>query len=79
MAGHAEEGPIVGTLLFFLLRELLADYGAWYTILVSVLTVVTMMRYPQGLWGLLAERWDLHVLPIRRRVRLSGPDAAASP
>ena len=41
---------------FFLLRELLADYGAWYTILVSVLTVVTMMRYPQGLWGLLAER-----------------------
>jgi len=25
-------------------------------ILLGVLAVVTMMRYPQGLWGLLAER-----------------------
>jgi branched-chain amino acid transport system permease protein len=66
------EGPIVGTLIFFLLRELLADYGAWYMILLGVLAVVTMMRYPEGLWGLIAERWDLHVFPVRRRVRLQG-------
>ena len=64
------EGPIVGTLVFFLLRELLADYGAWYMILLGTLAVLTMMRYPQGLWGLIAERWDLHVFPVRRRVRL---------
>jgi branched-chain amino acid transport system permease protein len=72
------EGPIVGTLVFFLLRELLADYGAWYMILLGALAVATMMRYPQGVWGLVAERWDLHVFPVRRRVRLSGPDEAAS-
>jgi len=71
------EGPIVGTLVFFLLRELLADYGAWYMILLGLLAVVTMMRYPQGLWGLIAERWDLHVFPVRRRVRLSEPDEVA--
>jgi branched-chain amino acid transport system permease protein len=73
------EGPIVGTLVFFLLRELLADYGAWYMILLGALAVVTMMLYPQGVWGLIAERWDLHVFPVRRRVRLSEPDEAASP
>jgi branched-chain amino acid transport system permease protein len=72
------EGPIVGTIVFFLLRELLADYGAWYMILLGALAVVTMMRYPQGLWGLAAERWDLHVFPVQRRVRLSEPDRAAS-
>lgn len=72
------EGPIVGTLVFFLLRELLADYGAWYMILLGALAVATMMRYPQGWWGLVAERWDLHVFPVRRRVRLSEPDEAAS-
>jgi branched-chain amino acid transport system permease protein len=72
------EGPIVGTLVFFLLRELLADYGAWYMILLGALAVATMMRYPQGVWGLVAERWDVHVFPVRRRVRLSEPDEAAS-
>jgi branched-chain amino acid transport system permease protein len=63
------EGPIVGTLVFFLLRELLADYGSWYMILLGMLAVLTMMRYPQGLWGLLAERWDVRLFPVQRRVR----------
>jgi branched-chain amino acid transport system permease protein len=62
------EGPIVGTLVFFLLRQLLADYGAWYMILFGVLAVVAMMRFPQGLWGLVAERWDLRFFPVQRRV-----------
>ena len=63
------EGPIVGTLLFFFLREILSDYGAWYMILLGVLAIVAMLRFPQGLWGLVAERWGLDVFPVRRRVR----------
>jgi branched-chain amino acid transport system permease protein len=63
------EGPIVGTLVFFLLRELLADWGSWYMILLGTLAVVAMMRYPRGLWGLIAERWDVRVFPVQRRVR----------
>ena len=66
------EGPIVGTLVFFLLRELLADYGSWYMILLGTLAVIAMMRYPQGLWGLVAERWDLRFFPVQRRVRSDG-------
>jgi branched-chain amino acid transport system permease protein len=64
------EGPIVGTLLFFFLREALSDYGAWYMILLGVLAVVAMLRFPQGLWGLIADRWDLRFFPVQRRVRL---------
>src|SRR5205823_2584412 len=41
------EGPIVGTVVFFLLRQLLADYGAWYMILLGSLAVLAMMRYPR--------------------------------
>ena len=63
------EGPIVGTLVFFGLRELLADYGSWYLILLGALAVVVMMRWPQGLWGLVAERWDLRFFPVQRRVK----------
>ena len=76
-AGATAEGPIVGTIVFFVLRELLADYGAWYMILIGSLAVLTMMRYPQGVWGLIAERWDLHFFPVQRRVRLTEPGAAA--
>jgi len=67
------EGPIVGAAVFFLLREALADYGAWYMILFGLLAVVAMLRFPQGLWGLVAARWRLHFFPIHHHVR-ADPD-----
>lgn len=66
------EGPIVGTVVFFGLRELLADHGSWYMILLGALAVGAMMRFPQGLWGLVAERWDLRFFPVQRRIRTAG-------
>ena len=63
------EGPLVGTALFFLVREYLADYGAWYMILLGTLAVGVMLAYPQGLWGMAADRWDLRFFPVQRRVR----------
>jgi branched-chain amino acid transport system permease protein len=62
------EGPIVGTLVFFLLREFLAEYGAWYLILLGLLAVVIVVRYPRGLWGWIAERWDIRLFPVQRRL-----------
>ena len=62
------EGPIIGTAVFFVVREALADQGAWYMILLGALAVIGMMRFPQGLWGLVSERWDLRVFPVQRRV-----------
>jgi branched-chain amino acid transport system permease protein len=64
------EGPIVGTLVFFLLREALADYGAWYLIVLGVLAILVMVAAPQGLWGLVAERFDLRFFPLQRRLEL---------
>lgn len=66
------EGPLLGTLLFFVFREALADYGAWYMILLGALAVIAMLRFPQGLWGLVAERFGVHLFPVRRRVRMPG-------
>ena len=64
------EGPLVGTALFFLVREFLSDYGAWYMILLGTLAVGVMLAYPQGLWGIVADRWDLQFFPIGRRVHV---------
>lgn len=65
------EGPIIGTLVFFALRALLADYGAWYLVTLGVTAVVVMLLAPRGLWGLVQQRLDLQVFPVRRRIRLS--------
>ncbi|HEX2888307.1 branched-chain amino acid ABC transporter permease [Vineibacter terrae] len=67
------EGPIVGTLVFFALRALLADYGTWYMIVLGAVAVVVMLKAPQGLWGLVADRFGLDFFPVRRLVRGPSP------
>ena len=52
-------GPIVGTVLFFGLREILAGLGAWYLVLLGTVAVATMIFAPQGLWGWVAARWRI--------------------
>ena len=62
------EGPVIGTIVYVALRELLADYGSWYMILLGALAVGAMLVYPRGLWGLVADRWGIRVFPLERRV-----------
>ena len=62
------EGPIIGTLVFFALRETLAGFGTWYLIALGALAVAVMVWFPRGLWGYVAARFDLHLFPIRRRL-----------
>lgn len=63
------EGPIVGTILFFLLREFLADFGAYYLILLGLLAVAIMLKAPRGIWGWLAAKYDLRFFPVQRRIK----------
>lgn len=65
------EGPIVGVLLFFLLREYLADYGAIYMIVFGLLAIVVMLTLKGGIWGEVQRRFDLRFFPVQRRVRLA--------
>ncbi len=62
------EGPIVGMLLYFGLREWLADYGSWYLILLGAVAVVVMLRAQRGLWGWVESRFGLSLFPIRRQL-----------
>jgi branched-chain amino acid transport system permease protein len=62
------EGPVIGMLIYFALRELLADYGTWYLILLGVVAVVIMLKAQDGLWGLVAKRFNLHLFSVRRHL-----------
>jgi branched-chain amino acid transport system permease protein len=68
------EGPIIGTAVFFVMRELLADYGTWYLVALGSVAVVVMLFAPGGLWSLVQRRVDLRFFPVQRRLR-----AQASP
>jgi branched-chain amino acid transport system permease protein len=62
------EGPFIGLLIYFGLRELLADYGTWYLILLGVVAVAIMLTAQEGLWGLVAKRFDVHLFSVRRHL-----------
>ena len=64
------EGPIVGTLVFFLLRQFLADLGTIYLIMLGLVAIVVMLKAPKGLWGLVVERFGFQLFPLERRVFL---------
>jgi branched-chain amino acid transport system permease protein len=62
------EGPIIGTVVFFLLRQTLADLGAIYLLILGVVAIAVMLKAPKGLWGLVAERFGWQVFPLQRRL-----------
>ena len=62
------EGPIVGVFVFLILRNLLADYGSWYLLVLGMIGILVMLFARRGLWGLFAERTGIQFFPIRREL-----------
>jgi branched-chain amino acid transport system permease protein len=71
------EGPIVGVIVFFLLQNMLADYGSWYLLALGLIGIAVMLFAPRGLWGLFADRTGIQFFPIRRTLR-GGPTSAVA-
>jgi branched-chain amino acid transport system permease protein len=71
------EGPFIGMLIYIVLRELLADYGTYYLILLGVIAIVVMLKAPSGIWGWVIQRYNLQLFPVSRRlVFLAEPQAS---
>ena len=64
------EGPVVGTIIFFLLRQTLSDLGSLYLLMMGAVAIVVMLWAPKGLWGYIAERFSWQALPLQRRLVL---------
>jgi branched-chain amino acid transport system permease protein len=62
------EGPLIGTVVFFLLRQTLADLGAIYLLILGVVAIAVMLKAPKGIWGLIADRYGWQVFPLERRL-----------
>ena len=68
------EGPFIGMLVYIILRELLADYGTIYLILMGMLAIAVMLKAPFGIWGWVIQRYDLQLFPVGRRLALAPPE-----
>jgi len=64
------EGPIIGTIVFFMLRQTLADLGSLYLLMMGAVAIVVMLWAPKGLWGLIAKRFGWQALPLQRHLVL---------
>ncbi|MDO9134296.1 branched-chain amino acid ABC transporter permease [Hydrogenophaga sp.] len=65
------EGPILGVLVYMLLRENFAELGAWYFIGLGLLAMAVMVAAPGGLWGWLKGRGLPPVFHVRRPMPLA--------
>ena len=61
------EGPIIGTVIFFVMRQTLSDLGSLYLLMMGAVAIVVMLWAPKGTVGL-----------RRRALRLAGAAAAAA-
>jgi len=64
------EGPLIGVLVYFVLRNYLSDLGAWYMIVLGGLAITTILFMRDGVWGWVSRRFDLYLFPLQRRLRL---------
>ena len=70
------EGPIVGTIVFFALRQTLADLGTLYLMILGAVAIVVMLVARKGIWGLFVDKLGWEVFPLERRVALKSEAAA---
>lgn len=64
------EGPIIGTVLYYVLREGFSSWagvsGSWYLVSMGAVAIVVILVAPRGIWGWVHQRWGWEGLPIRR-------------
>jgi branched-chain amino acid transport system permease protein len=64
------EGPLIGTIVFFALREALAERGSLYLLMLGVVAIAVMLKAPKGIWGFFADRFGWQLLPLERRLTI---------
>jgi branched-chain amino acid transport system permease protein len=66
------EGPIIGAVVYYVLRDRFADQTTWYFIALGVIAIVVAVRFKRGVWGTIAHRFDLRLFPVQRRLVTTG-------
>jgi branched-chain amino acid transport system permease protein len=70
------EGPIIGTFVFFMIREYLQGWGVWHFIVLGCAAIAVILIEPRGIWGILRRVVPGDLIPVshapRRRTHTAG-------
>lgn len=61
------EGPIIGTVVYFVLRQYLAELGTWNLILLGTFSILIILIEKRGLWGLFRRLLPDDIVPTAHR------------
>lgn len=63
------EGPVIGATLFFVLQQTLAQYGAWYLMILGGVAILVAIWAPRGIWGFISGHTEFRPFPVGYRLR----------
>jgi branched-chain amino acid transport system permease protein len=58
------EGPVIGSVVFIVLQQSLAQYNAWYLIILGGIAMAMAIWARHGIWGLISARVPVHFFPV---------------
>jgi branched-chain amino acid transport system permease protein len=64
------EGAILGAVIFFAIEAAFGGTGVWYLVGLGATALVFALFLPRGIWGILEDRFALHLLPVGYRLRI---------
>ncbi len=70
------EGPIIGSVIFYVLWKTIGDLGTWYFVILGVLAVAVTIWSPQGIYGWVVKKTGFMIFPLQRRLNLAESDEA---
>jgi branched-chain amino acid transport system permease protein len=61
------EGPIIGTIVYFVLRQYLGELGTWNLILLGSISIAIILIDKRGLWGLCRRLLPDDLVPVTHK------------
>jgi branched-chain amino acid transport system permease protein len=62
------EGPIIGAVLYYFLRDRFQDHQTVYLISMGVIAIGVALWLQGGIWGTIRRRFGVDLFPVRRRI-----------
>ena len=62
------EGPIIGAIVYYVLREQFSGSATWYFVGLGLVAIVVAVRFRRGVWGTITDRFGIELFPVQRRV-----------
>ncbi len=63
------EGPIVGALIYIVLRQWLYNFPGISMIILGAIAVAVILLLPKGIWGTIHDKTGFEIFSVRRRIK----------